>query len=163
MSQRLVGQVVFVTAVLGPGQRANAHLLVDGLRTFGGPLRECPVWILEMRPESAPCGELAGPGIDIVRLEVPEALPRYFFTYKVYAWAQVEEWADPSVRSLVWLDPGCLILRPPMHFELAPPQGAAFRPVHIRNVGSPAGEALDPFWQGVYRARRGLCRRVVRG
>lgn len=152
MNQRLVGQMVFVTAVLSPGQRAGVRLLVDSLRTFGGPLRDCPVWILEMRPLTAPCDDLTGPGIDVVRLEVPEALPRYYFTYKVYAWAQVEEWADPSLRSLVWLDPGCLVLRPPMHFELVRPQGAAFRPVHIRNVGIPAGEALDPFWQGVYRA-----------
>jgi hypothetical protein len=152
MDHRLVGQMAFVTAVLTPGQQAGARLLVDSLRTFGGPLCDCPVWILEMRPQAAPCGDLAGPGIYVMRLEVPEAFPRYYFTYKVYAWAQAEEWAEPSMQSLVWLNPECLVLRPPMHFELAPPLGAAFRPVHIRNVGNPAGEALDLFWQGVYRA-----------
>lgn len=152
MNERLVGKMTFVTAVLTPAQRSSVRLLVDSLRTFGGPLRECPVWILEMRPQAAPCGDLAGPGVDVVRLELPETLPRYYFTYKVYAWSQVEGWADPSVQSLVWLNPECLVVRPPMHFELIPPLVAAFRPVHHRNVGLPTGDALDPFWQGVYRA-----------
>jgi hypothetical protein len=151
MDGQPVGQMAFVTAVLIPEQRACARLLVDSLRTFGGPLSDCPVWILEMRPHTAPCGDLAGPGVDVVRLEVPESLPRYYFTYKVYAWAQVESWADPSQQSLVWLDPGCLVVRPPMHFELARLQAAAFRPVHIRNVGIPAAMELDPFWEGIYR------------
>ena len=152
MNGRLVGQMAFVTAVLTPGQRASARLLAESLRTFGGPLSDCPIWVLEMRPKEAPCAELAGPGVDVVRLEVPDSLPRYYFTYKVYAWAQAEEWADPSVMTLVWLNPECLIVRPPMHFELVPPWVAAFRPVHHRNVGLPAGGALEPFWQGIYRA-----------
>jgi hypothetical protein len=152
MDRQLAGQMAFVTAVLSPQHRACVRLLVDSLRTFGGPLSDIPIWVLEMRPETAPCSDLAGPGVDVVRLEVPEALPRYYFTYKVYAWAQVEEWAGPSMRSLVWLAPACLVVRPPMHFELAPPLAAAFRPVHIRNVGIHAGEPLDPFWQGIYRA-----------
>lgn len=151
MYRQPTGQMAFVTAVLNPQQRASARLLVDSLRAFGGPLSECPIWILEMRPQTAPCGDLVGPGVDVVRLEVPEALPRYYFTFKVYGWAQVEAWADPAIQSLVWLAPECLIVRPPMHFELNPPLAAAFRPVHIRNVGLAADAALDPFWQGVYR------------
>lgn len=152
MDRRPVCQMAFVTAVLSPEQQACAHLLVDSLRTFGGPLRDCPVWILEMRPQTAPCGDLVGPGVDVVRLEVPESLPPYYFTYKVYAWAQVEQWADPSLQSLVWFNPECLVVRPPMHFELARPLAAAFRPVHHRNIGILVTEALDSFWQGIYRA-----------
>lgn len=146
------GQVAFVTAVFSPGQRESARLLVESVRSFGGRLAQCPVWILEMRPESAPCDDMAGPGVEVVRLSVPEALPRYYFTYKVYAWAEVEQWAGPSVRSLVWFNPECLVLQPPVELELAWPVGAAFRPVHIRNVGSLASDPLEPFWEGVYRA-----------
>jgi hypothetical protein len=152
MDKPLAGQMVFVTAVLSPKQRDSARLLVNSLRAFGGPLAECPVWILEMRPETAPCADLAGAGIEVLPVMLPEALPRYYFTYKVFAWAQVEEKAAPEVRSLTWLNPECLIVQPPLLFDLNPTIGAAFRPVHIRNVGSLAGEPLDPFWQGVYRA-----------
>jgi hypothetical protein len=55
------------------------------------------------------------------------------------------------VRSLVWLDPNCLVIQPPALFNLNPAYQAAFRPVHIRNVGSLAAEPLDGFWDTIYR------------
>jgi hypothetical protein len=44
--------------------------------------------------------------------------------------------------TLVWLDLGCLVVQPPVLFELGSQYGAALRLVHIRNVGMPA-EALN--------------------
>jgi len=75
----------------------------------------------------------------------------------VYACARAEEMAGPEIRSLVWLSLDCLVINPPVLFNLGPAPGgasadAAFRPVHHQNVGSPAHEPPDDFWQGVYRA-----------
>ena len=53
---------------------------------------------------------------------------------------------------MVWLSPSCLIVRPPALFDLAPPLEAAFRTVHHRNIGPPAEEPLDDFWEGVYHS-----------
>ena len=59
--------------------------------------------------------------------------------------------AGKGVCSLVWLSLDCLIVNPPLLFNLDPSADAAFRPVHHRNVGSPAHEPLDDFWRGIYR------------
>jgi hypothetical protein len=64
--------------------------------------------------------------------------------------------AGPDIRSLVWLSLDCLVISPPLLFDLGPsvgvaPADVAFRPVHHRNIGSPAHEPPDDFWQGVYR------------
>jgi len=129
-----------------------ARVVIDGLRTFGGPLRGCPVWAFLLDPDRVP---LALPGMEGVHrfpLVVDQAWRPYPFADKVYACARAEEMAGPEIRSLVWLSLDCLVVHPPLLFDLGPSFDAAFRPVHHRNVGSPAGEPLDGFWRGVYRA-----------
>ncbi|MGD8398008.1 MAG: hypothetical protein PVG11_04065 [Anaerolineae bacterium] len=129
-----------------------ARVAVESLRTFGGPLRNSPVWVFLPDPDhlSDPL-----PGLDGVRafsLAADADIPGYPFAEKVYACARAEEMAGPEVRSLVWMSLDCLIINPPLLFDLGPSADVAFRPVHHRNVGSMAHEPLDGFWQGVYRA-----------
>jgi hypothetical protein len=85
-------------------------------------------------------------------LAVEEDCPPYPFAKKVYACAKAEEMAEPEIRTLVWLSLDCLVINPPVLFDLGSSADAAFRPVHHRNIGSPAHEPLDDFWRGVYRA-----------
>jgi hypothetical protein len=74
----------------------------------------------------------------------------YYFADKVYACAQAEELVDGRIQSLIWIDPACLIIRPPLLFHLDRSADAAVRPVHIRNVGLATTEPLDGFWEKVY-------------
>jgi hypothetical protein len=143
---------ISLTLVGGAEGRAKAELLIDSLRTFGGAMRECPVWLFEADPEGAPCADLAGNGVEVYPLEVPESVRANWFAGKVCACARAEEMAGPEVHSLVWLAPDCLILQPPLLLNLGPDCAAAVRPVHHKNVGLAADEPLDPFWQGVYQA-----------
>jgi hypothetical protein len=133
-----------------------ARTVIDSLRTFGGPLAQCPVWAFVLDPDRV---SQALPGVDGVRclpLTLEADGPAYLFAEKVYACAQAEEMAGPEIRSLVWLSLDCLIVNPPRLFDLSPAPDitaadAAFRPVHHRNVGSPAHQPPDDFWQGIYR------------
>jgi len=128
-----------------------ARIVIDSLRAFGGPLRDHPVWVFGLDPDRAPH---ALPGMDGVHrfpLVVEEEWRCYPFADKVCACARAEEMAGSEIRSLVWLSLDCLVVNPPLLFDLGPSFDAAFRPVHHRNVGSPADEPLDAFWQGVYR------------
>jgi len=150
MSHPVVGQTVFLTRVSTVGQRSRARLLVDSIRSFGGALRHCPIWLFEADPQEAPCGDLEGAGVQILPLAVPDTVKHYWFAAKVYACARAEELAAPEVRSLVWLSPDCVIVNSPLLFDLAPSFDAAVRPVHVRNVGLPATEPLDDFWRKVY-------------
>ena len=144
-------KTILMTLVSTAGQRARAKLLIESIRSFGGNLSDCPIWLFESDPQGAPCGALAADGVDIHPLVLPDTVKDYWFGAKVTACSRAEELARPGVRSLIWLSSDCLIVKPPILFDLDPAYDAAARPVHIRNVGLGANEPLDDFWRGVYK------------
>ena len=81
---------------------------------------------------------------------MPDRLRRYYFADKVYACARAEEMVDERIQSLIWIDAGCLIIRPPTLFHLRRSVDAAIRPVRIRHVGLSTTEPLDGFSNRVY-------------
>jgi hypothetical protein len=134
-----------------------ARIVIEGLRAFGGPLGDSPVWAFVLDPDRAPHALPGLEGVHRFPLAFEEGCPPYPFAEKVYACATAEEMAGPEIRSLVWLSLDCLVIRPPVLFDLGPAPGAAladaaFRPVHHRNVGSLAHEPLNSFWSRVYQA-----------
>ena len=151
MNSSAYNQTVFMTTVRTPYGRQRAGWLIDSLRTFGGPLAQSPVWLFEADPR-AECHRLAQNGLTIFPLQVPDALKQALFTEKVFACAQAEAMAGPEVGSLVWVDPACLVVQPPLLYVLDGNFDAAFRPVHIQNVGLRLDQPLDAFWGGIYTA-----------
>jgi len=145
-------QTCFLVMFKSTDSERLARVVIDSLRAFGGPLRGCPVWAFGLDPDRAPHVLPGMEGVYRFPLVVDEEWRAYPFADKVYACARAEEMAGTEIRSLVWLSLDCLVVNPPLLFDLGPSFDAAFRPVHHRNVGSPAGEPLDGFWQGVYRA-----------
>ena len=141
---------VFATVVRTLCGRARARLLIESLRAFGGDLRHCPVWLFEADSRKAPCDDLAAEETQVIPLRVPPGVEHYLFAEKVYACAQAEALAGEDIQSLVWIDPGCLIVNPPVRFDLGVAFDAAVRPVHIQNVGLRADEPVDEFWKRIY-------------
>lgn len=142
---------VFFTCVSAVEQLDRARLLIEAVREFGGPMAECPFWIVEADPDGAPCGESEAGGARLLDLEVPEDIRGYPFATKVSACARAEsEASGAGVRSLIWVIPESVIVGPPVLLELSGALRAAVRPVHIQNVGSPVAEPPDAFWSGVY-------------
>ena len=129
-----------------------ARTVIESLRAFGGPLRDCTVWAFVLDADRVSHALHGIEGVRSFPLALEEGCPPYPFADKVYACARAEEMAGPDVRCLVWLSLDCLIVNPPVLFDLGPAADAAFRPVHHQNVGSPAHEPLDDFWRGIYRA-----------
>ncbi len=129
-----------------------ARIVIESLRTFGGLLRDSEVWAFVLDPEHALHALRGIDGVRRIPLAVEEGLPPYPFAAKVYACARAEAMAGPDVRSLAWLSLDCLVVNPPLLFDLGAACDVAFRPVHHRNIGSRADEPPDDFWQGVYEA-----------
>ncbi len=142
---------VIVTLVSRLEQVGNVSLLIASVRSFGGTYGQAPFWVFS--PLSNELAPIAGrdTSVRIIALDCHE-LPDLPFALKVQACARAEELADGWAGSLIWLDPGCLVLQPPAQLDLRGSSAAAFRPVHIRNIGSPAGEEIDSFWRRVYQA-----------
>lgn len=139
----------FLTLVRTPYGRSCARILVDSIRSFGGYLSHCPVWLFEANPQEVSCESLESLDVQRFPLVVPEAGRHYYFADKVYACAQAEGMVSPNVQSLIWIDPGCLVIRPPLLYSLGQAFDAAVRPVHIKNVGLLPDEPLDGFWKKI--------------
>lgn len=140
---------IFLTVAV-PQVQSNLRVLTNSLRTFGGKLAEAPFWIFteNLNEEKYTDNGLTRQ----LRLDIPPDVNAYPFGTTVAACAQAEAMVSTQTNSLVWIDPTCLIIQPPELFELGSAFDAAFRPVHIRNIGSPADESPDAFWRGIYHS-----------
>jgi hypothetical protein len=145
-----MGQTIFVTYLSEAAEARSVFRFITSLRRFGGSLKDSPVWVIAASPDLA--DELAFAGVEIFPSEMD--LPDYLFSGKVAARAQAEAAAGSDTSNLVWVNPGTLFVRPPDLFGLDLPEAvdAAFRPVHIRNVGSLNSLPLDPYWSAIYQA-----------
>jgi hypothetical protein len=141
--------IIFLT-VATPENEASVRLLIRSLRTFGGELSTCPFWVFSTIP--ARLHHLQIGNTQAIPLMLPSPVAAYPYVETVTACARAEELAPARIRNLVWVDPAYLFVQPPTLLDLDETSDAAFRPVHIRNVGMPAAEPLDAFWQGIYNA-----------
>lgn len=152
MTESATSRTVFATFVDHPLQLPKAALLLESIRAFGGPLSECNIWVFHDDRLNVSLAELKELGTNVIQLELPENTRNYPFAGKVTACARAEEMAGSLYKSLVWMAPDCLVLRPPHLFDLDDNADAALRPVHVRNVGSLSGEPPDGYWKGIFRA-----------
>ena len=145
-----MGQTIFFTYLSEAAEARSAYRFIISLRRFGGSLKDSPVWVIAASPDTA--DELAFAGVEIFPSEID--LPDYLLSGKVAACAQAEAMAGSDISDLVWVHPGSLFFNPPdlFNLDLPEPVDAAFRPVHIRNVGLLTSLPLDPFWSAIYQA-----------
>ena len=144
-------QTIFMSSVRSAYGRDCLRMLVDSLRAFGGEIGQSLFWIFTPEPENGLFGNWKQVDVEIFPLDVPESIRHYLFASKVSVCAQAEAMAAGKVRSLVWIDPNCLVVNPPVLYALVEGYDAAVRPVHIRNVGLPVNEPLDAFWEEIYK------------
>ncbi len=128
----------------------QAQLMIGSLRSFGGSLQSSPVLLFALRPDRFVREFERFAAVDLIQLKDQETIPDYFFAAKVAACAQAEELAESRVASLIWLNPQSLTIQPPLLLGLFSNFQAAFRTVHICNVGSPSKEPPDIFWKLIY-------------
>jgi len=143
-------QSIFVTKVGSPEEKAAAQLLIDSIQTFGGEMRNCPVWVFATDPQTESCQSLATSQVEVIQSPTPESLKHYPFSDKVFACARAEARMPGDIQSLIWLDVECLIVQPPLLYALGDEFDAALRPAHLRNVGLFLTEPLNAYWKGIY-------------
>ena len=152
MNQNIISRPLFLTWVYSSESKRYARLMISSLRSFGGSLSRCPVWVFDSTTGKEQVEGLYGEGVQTFRLDTPEVIQGYLYGHKVYACAQAEKMAPHGTRTIIWLSPEILVIQPPKLFDLSGDFDAAVRPVHIQNVGLGISQAPDDFWQGVYRA-----------
>ena len=145
----------FFSMVSSEGQERGVRLMIKCLREFGGEFSSAPVLVFYWDGYRTDLNEaLAGyegiEEIELLPLDLDDTLGDYFFGGKVSACAQAEEHAGPGVEQIVWFAADCLVINPPLLFDLGSAYDAAFRTVHHRNIGLLNSEPLNVFWKTVY-------------
>ncbi len=140
---------IFITMVRSEEERARLTLLVRSIRRWGGILSDIPMIIFNVNPVQVSCKELEDHHTECIMLDIPKNLRSYYYGDKVFACARAEE-LFPDQETLIWIDPGCLVVNPPVEYMLNDEYNCAVRPVHIKNVGLLEDESLDVFWKKIY-------------
>lgn len=140
-------RVVFSTFVSEESDKFCTSVLIDSLRANGGILHQSPFWIFSNNYETQLASDK---NVDFFQLPESNLENHYFFSEKVRSWALAESYAKEDFDTLIWVDPACIVFNPPISFLLEDETLAAFRPVHIRNVGQLFGLEMDQFWTLIY-------------
>lgn len=152
MEEHLRKKTLFVTVISSFEQERQATLLAESIRSFGGALADSAIWMFSPAPGEQFMKDADRLSARVVRVKVPDAVAKYIFGAKVFALAEAERMASPDVKTIVSIDPPCLVVKPPLLYGLGEDADAAVRPVHIRNVGSQADAPPDGYWAGIYKA-----------
>jgi hypothetical protein len=145
----LDGSICFFTLVKSVQGKRHTQFLLKSLRTWGGPLADSPFLVFQFRTEEAVEFDFGLENVHVIPVELDRGL-EYWFGDKVVVCSMAEKMMGGYVHSLVWLSAQCLILHPPFLFDLDRSYEAAFRPVHIKNIGLKMDEPLHPFWRAIY-------------
>lgn len=149
MNGQIKNQIQYMSVVSSQAEAQQMKLLLESLLRFGGKFGEYPVWLFctDMKFSE---GFSESEKVNFFHLNIDAPFRNYPLSEKVFACATAEEMVSSEVHSLVWLNADCLIFNPPELFLMGKEYEAAFRPVHIRNVGSLMSEPLDGYWQRIY-------------
>src|SRR4051812_43697123 len=135
-----------LVAEAGPLE-AQARLLVDSLRRFGGRHANAAVTVVSprrsRRPSQATLRALRRAGARYVALDLASACPDYPTSWRVHALAHVERQPGPDV--LVQLDSDALFLGDVG--ELCADARAAGRPIDVKGMATTGpGDGYEPYW-----------------
>jgi TolB protein len=147
------GEIAFATFVSAPEQERAVAALVRSLRERGGRWSGGRVFVVTGDPVNLPCGSLRGEGVEILPLEMDPAFRGYPLALKAFAAAQVESLVRERAATLIWLDPGVLVLAPPADLVMGAGADVTVRPVTLANtIGLPPGSEPNEYWRPIYAA-----------
>jgi hypothetical protein len=141
-----------------PGLNFHVPLFAKSIRTFGGTLSECPLWVLMPESEHEISEELKEQlkslGIKIILYEIDPDVLKFPFAGYVRAAAVAESLAKEKATFLAWMGMDTLILKGPTHLLLDDNKIMGYRPVHHTLIGSIYDKPVDLFWELIYEKCR---------
>ncbi|MFH1336354.1 MAG: hypothetical protein ABII96_07525 [Candidatus Zixiibacteriota bacterium] len=149
------GKIVFATFAHDPDELTWALVMIESIRTFGGTLRNVPVWLY--LPENHPEMDIMAQDkqsslrISVKKSRTPEEAKPLWFSGKVFASALAEKEASGKYEILAWLDPDMVFVKEPHAFLLDDGISLGYRPVMHQLIGSLYSEPPNEFWARLYQ------------
>jgi len=144
-----------MTYVSSAEQERLIWAMIKSVREFGGSYRNSKIFIVLADQINQPCNSLKGDNIELLPLQMDTAFADYPLAIKAFASAQVEKNVGDDIQTLIWVDPGVLILNSLETLDLQGKYDIALRPVTLKNnIGTPPGTEPDGYWQPIYKANK---------
>ncbi len=147
-------RVLFSTFAEDDEERAMAIVLLESIRTFGGRLKDAPVWIWIPASQFDEATEfrarVAAFAADVRPSDTPQKARSLPFAGKAYAAPLAEAAAAGQADFLIWMDCDTIVLKEPT--ALLPPAGIDLgaTPVFHTRIGSPYAQPPDALWSRAY-------------
>jgi len=141
-----------VTFVSSHEQERAVRALIKSVRELSGTYRSSEIYVVTTDAEELPCTSLRQDGVDVLPLEMERAFLDFPLALKAFAAAQVEKKVADTVATLIWLDPGVMVLNSLAALDLDGEFAAAVRPVTLANtIAMPPQSEPDGYWKPIYR------------
>ena len=135
-----------------------ALTLAESIRTFAGPVKDCPVYAVHPAHNPLPSNDTIANLTKLKVIFVSADLNRSFrgdapgdrIANKTFASAFLEEHLEASSGTLLFLDTDTLVLNLLDELILDEATDCAVKPVDIKNIGIPWGDDPDHFWREIY-------------
>ncbi|MBN2093452.1 MBL fold metallo-hydrolase [candidate division KSB1 bacterium] len=147
-----VSKLAIMTYISNHEQARSVKALVQSIRDLSGPYRESKIYVVLADPENLPCKSLQDKQVELIPLVMDKTFMNYPLAIKAFVAAQVEKIAKNKYRTLVWFDPGVIVLNSLDDLNLVNDFDAAVRPVSLVNaIGISPGVAPNDYWVPIYQ------------
>ncbi len=141
-----------VTYAADHEQERSVKALIKSIRELSGDYRNCRIYVALGDPENFPCNSLNGKDITLLALEMDKTFKDYPLAFKAFAAAQVEKIVKKQIGTLIWIDPGAIVLSSLDALDLENKFDAALRPVTLsNNISIAPGVEPNDYWAPIYR------------
>jgi glyoxylase-like metal-dependent hydrolase (beta-lactamase superfamily II) len=139
------------TFVSTPEQERAVRVLIRSIREKGGDYKALPIYVVTTDAAGLPCASLKQRDVEVLPLEMERPFLDYPLALKAFAAAQVERRVKDGAATLIWLDPGVIVLNSLGDLDLGKEFDAALRPVTLANtIGIAHGSAPNEYWRPIF-------------
>jgi hypothetical protein len=144
-----------MTYVSSKEQDCSVRAMVKSVRELSRSYSNCKIYIVLADQNNTSCESLKDDNIELLPLQMDSAFADYPLAVKAFAAAQVEKSVGDDIQTLLWVDPGVLILNSLETLDLQGKYDIALRPVTLKNnIGIPPGTEPDGYWQLIYKTNK---------
>lgn len=144
-------EIAIVTYASNNEQERAVKALIKSVRELSGIYKDCNIYVVLGDPDNFPCSTLKGKNVELHKLEMDRTFFDYPLAIKAFSAAQVEKIVKNNTNSLIWFDPGVMVLNSLNALDLENNYDASLRPVTLSNniSISPDTEPND-YWTPIY-------------
>jgi hypothetical protein len=148
-------RTAIMTYVSSDQQERSIRAMVKSVRELSRSYSNCKIYIVLADQNNTSCESLKDDNIELLPLQMDSAFADYPLAVKAFAAAQVEKNVGDDIQTLIWVDPGVLILNSLETLDLQGKYDIALRPVTLKNnIGIPPGTEPDGYWQLIYKINK---------